>query len=569
MLLVNAVERHGSNDWKAVASEVPNRTNKACRKRWLHSLSPEIKKSAWTASEDKTLLDLYAVYGGKWSTIARHIPGRTDDACSKRYREALDPSLKKDEWTAEEDAKLREVYSRIGGRWKEVGQELQRSSLACRNRLRLLERKQQANDAQIQNNSEDIEAVNWPPYYPPEAYPGITSLGRFREPTPSLVSVPSPDVAPFRFSSSSLSAALSDPRTYPPLPPETPPSELDTDFINGSSPSSASPSLFRNDSFDDFHDEPMLLADSLESPFSAPSISYSYDGDGTYIDGSINMSPIVSIDRHFLQDVASKSPQMFATNVPNFSNLPHQLNLYEDFSSASSSPFERVSSLSPTSSPSTASPVDLPATDQPFSLLFSPSYPIKPRSKSAPHRQTRPVGETRLSSIMPVTSDDSVRAYACGHPACWPAGESSSRACFRTSKELFDHNRNAHRDETERSYRCGLQGCQKSWKSLNGLQYHLQVSTEHFRSALSSRFSAQSSSRTNSSGTVSDPEDPQRTFACKHPECFKTYKHASGLRYHLKHGHSKQLPAQFSVVPPSLERELPARTKKMRPKPTV
>jgi hypothetical protein len=74
------------------------------------------------------------VYGPKWSTIARHIPGRTDDACSKRYREALDPNLKKDEWSPEEDIKLMQVFNQIGGKWGQVGQELKRSGLGCRNR---------------------------------------------------------------------------------------------------------------------------------------------------------------------------------------------------------------------------------------------------------------------------------------------------------------------------------------------------------------------------------------------------------------------------------------------------
>ena len=102
--------------------------------RWLHSLSPEIKKTAWTAEEDSALLSLYDTHGPKWSVIARKIPGRTDDACSKRYREALDPSLKKDEWTHEEDCHLREVYGRLGGKWGDIGRELNRSGLACRNR---------------------------------------------------------------------------------------------------------------------------------------------------------------------------------------------------------------------------------------------------------------------------------------------------------------------------------------------------------------------------------------------------------------------------------------------------
>lgn len=151
-LLRNAVAIYSDTDnWKAVAGQVPGRTNKACRKviqaifrlyciqtilqRWLHSLSPNVKKTAWTKDEDQLLLKLYKANGPKWSSIARKITGRTDDACSKRYREALDPRLKKGEWTDEEDALMYEVLDRHGpGSWKEVGNKLNRSSLGCRNR---------------------------------------------------------------------------------------------------------------------------------------------------------------------------------------------------------------------------------------------------------------------------------------------------------------------------------------------------------------------------------------------------------------------------------------------------
>ena len=107
----------------------------ATLQRWLHSLSPSVKKTAWTPEEDEQLLQLYEAYGPKWSQIARQITGRTDDACSKRYREALDPHLKKTEWTPEEEVRLLEALQRHGAsRWKEAGQELNRASLDCRNR---------------------------------------------------------------------------------------------------------------------------------------------------------------------------------------------------------------------------------------------------------------------------------------------------------------------------------------------------------------------------------------------------------------------------------------------------
>lgn len=75
------------------------------------------------------------------SKIAKQISGRTDDACAKRYREALDPAIKQGEWTDAEDQRLLEEYRRWGGRWASVAAQLGRSGLGCRNRWRLLERK--------------------------------------------------------------------------------------------------------------------------------------------------------------------------------------------------------------------------------------------------------------------------------------------------------------------------------------------------------------------------------------------------------------------------------------------
>lgn len=72
----------------------------------------------------------------------------------------------------------------------------------------------------------------------------------------------------------------------------------------------------------------------------------------------------------------------------------------------------------------------------------------------------------------------SVKPYACGHRLCWPARETKSCACFATSRELNDHSKTLHADDIlggGKPFRCGLDRCAKSWKSINGLQYHLQV----------------------------------------------------------------------------------------------
>ena len=35
-------------------------------------------------------------YGKRWYEVAKDLPGRTDDQCAKRYKEAVDPSIRKD-----------------------------------------------------------------------------------------------------------------------------------------------------------------------------------------------------------------------------------------------------------------------------------------------------------------------------------------------------------------------------------------------------------------------------------------------------------------------------------------
>jgi hypothetical protein len=83
--LTRAVSRFGTGSWVAVAGQVPGRTSKQCRERWLGQLAPSVVKSSWTPDEDRLLLSGHSVHGNQWSIIARSLPGRSAISVKNRW----------------------------------------------------------------------------------------------------------------------------------------------------------------------------------------------------------------------------------------------------------------------------------------------------------------------------------------------------------------------------------------------------------------------------------------------------------------------------------------------------
>ncbi|KAE8693228.1 Transcription factor MYB51 [Hibiscus syriacus] len=92
--LVKYIHENGHGSWRALPKLAGlNRCGKSCRLRWTNYLRPDIKRGKFSQEEEQTILNLHSVLGNKWSAIASHLPGRTDNEIKNFWNTHLKKKL--------------------------------------------------------------------------------------------------------------------------------------------------------------------------------------------------------------------------------------------------------------------------------------------------------------------------------------------------------------------------------------------------------------------------------------------------------------------------------------------
>ena len=83
------IKEKGPKRWKQIAAQIPGKKPKQCRERWHNHLNPNIKKDSWSLQEEMVLFIINRDHGNRWKELTAILECRSDNNIKNHWNSIM------------------------------------------------------------------------------------------------------------------------------------------------------------------------------------------------------------------------------------------------------------------------------------------------------------------------------------------------------------------------------------------------------------------------------------------------------------------------------------------------